>query len=230
MSVPNNTFTPYQPSLVQQWGLPSYGYQPNPNMIRLGWNSPYVQASAGNVTTNVTTGVTTPTVTPVTTTDPIYPQLSMAQAEANWKNNNGTIQTNSNGQQVKVIDNTNSSSVYDPTTAGNRTSSGELFGYGKNADGQTVWGGATGAQWAGLGLQTAFGAFNAYQAYKSQKLAKEQWEDQKRLNHANYQNQAKSFNNSMRNQMSGRGYIGMTSQAKQTLGKEYNTRKAKEDY
>lgn len=226
MSVPNNTFTPYQSSLVQQWGLPSYSYQPNSDMVRLGWNSPYIRASAGNVGT----GITTPNVPTITTPEPINSQFSMAQAEANWRNNNGTIQTNSNGQQVKVVDTTNPPPAYDPATASAGTSSGSLFGYGKNADGQTVWGGATGAQWAGLGLQTAFGAFNAYQSYKAQKLAREQWEDQKRLNHANYQNQAKSFNNSMRNQMSGRGYIGMTSQAKQTLGKEYNTRKAKEDY
>lgn len=211
MLIPNNTFTPYQSSLIQQWGLPSYGYQPNSGMVRLGWNSPYTNISNNNIGTGLTTS-----------------NVPVIDAQPVWANNN--IQTSNIGQQGTLINDSNIHPAYNPATADRGTSSGNLFGYGVNKEGQTVWGGATGSQWAGLGLQTAFSAFNAYQSYKAQKLAKEQWEDQKRLNHANYQNQAKAYNNSMRNQMSGRGYIGMTSQAKQTLGKEYNTRKAKEDY
>lgn len=106
----------------------------------------------------------------------------------------------------------------------------DLFSKGMNSEGQTTWGGATGFQWAGAGIQTAFGLFNAYQAYQANKLAKAQFEDQKRLNHANYQMQAKAYNNNLRNQQSGRGYIGMSGSAKRALGAEYKTRAAAEDY
>lgn len=212
MSTFTNNFTPYQPNMVQQFGLPSYGYQPSSGMVRLGWNnspssSVYTQPTNSGLDWLIggnSSGTTIQTPAPV-----VEAQPAVVNPAPSLQNNN---------------------TPYNLQNAGARTSDGSLFGWGKNEHGQTVFGGATGAQWAGLGLQTAFSAFNAYQSYKAQKLAREQWEDQKRLNHANYQNQAKAYNNSMRNQMSGRGYIGMTSQAKETLGREYNTRKAKEDY
>lgn len=102
--------------------------------------------------------------------------------------------------------------------------------WGINSNGQKTFMGGTGYDWASAGINTAFGLFNAYQSYQANKLAKAQFEDQRRLNHANYQMQAKAYNNNLRNQQSGRGYVGMAQSAKRALGREYETRKAKDDY
>lgn len=144
------------------------------------------------------------------------------------------VQTASNANTV----NTGVASTVDPNATlvnGKPVTYHQGFGlgdkaWGRNEAGQSTWNGGTAFQWAGMGLNTAFGLFNAYQGYQAQKLAKAQFEDQKRLNHANYQMQAKAYNNNLRNQQSGRGYIGMSASAKRTLGKEYETRKAKDDY
>lgn len=136
--------------------------------------------------------------------------------------NNGTI----NAQGLS----NNSLAGYQPIGDKGAMINTQNSNWGINADGQKTFLGGTGYQWAGVGLNTAFGLFNAYQSYQSQKLAREQFEDQKRLNHANYRMQASAFNNNLRNQQSGRGYIGMSGTAKRTLGAEYQTRKAENDY
>ena len=66
--------------------------------------------------------------------------------------------------------------------------------------------------------------------HKQTKLAQQAFEEQKALQRANYKMQAKSFNNSLRNQQSGRGFVGMSGSAKRTLGREYDARKAEETY
>ena len=85
-----------------------------------------------------------------------------------------------------------------------QTNGNGWFDKGINTNGQTTFGGATGYEWGSLGLNTAFGLFNRMQA--------------------------KAFNNNVRNQQSGRGYIGMSGSAKRALGAEYQTRKAEDDY
>lgn len=109
-------------------------------------------------------------------------------------------------------------------------SSNSLFGWGKNQYGQTTFGGGTGLQWLGAGLGAATSLYGMYNANKAMKLAKQNFEEQKLLNHANYQMQAKAYNNNLRNQQSGRSFTGMSGSARRTLGQEYQTRKAKEDY
>lgn len=78
----------------------------------------------------------------------------------------------------------------------------------------------------GAGIQ----GFNMYQQHKANKLAKQQFEEMKALNRANYRNSAKAFNNSLRNQQSGRSFGGMDGMAKSQLGREYNARKVEENY
>lgn len=105
-----------------------------------------------------------------------------------------------------------------------------IFGKGMDGNGNTTWGGATGFQWASAGLGAMNALYGMYMGNKQMKLAKENFEEQKRLSHANYQMQAKAYNNNLRNQQSGRSFSGMSGAAQRTLGSEYRTRRAKDDY
>jgi len=105
-----------------------------------------------------------------------------------------------------------------------------MFGWGEDQYGNTTLGGATGFQWVGAGLGAMQALYGMYQGHKQMKMAKEAFDEQKRLSHANYQMQAKAYNNNLRNQQSGRSFSGMSGAAQRTLGSEYRTRKAKDDY
>ena len=101
---------------------------------------------------------------------------------------------------------------------------------GTDQFGNKTFMGGTGLQWAGFGANLGLGLWGAYQQHKQTKLAQQAFEEQKALQRANYKMQAKSFNNSLRNQQSGRGFVGMSGSAKRTLGREYDARKAEETY
>ena len=101
---------------------------------------------------------------------------------------------------------------------------------GQQSSGPSAYGGATALQWGQMGLGALTSLYGMYQGNKQLKLAQQNFEEQKALNRANYKNQARAFNNTLRNQQSGRGYLGMTGAAKRTLGEEYNARKAEETY
>lgn len=101
---------------------------------------------------------------------------------------------------------------------------------GTDQFGNKTFAGGTGLQWAGFGANLGLGLWGAYQQHKQTKLAQQAFEEQKALQQANYKMQAKSFNNSLRNQQSGRGFVGMSGSAKRTLGREYDARKAEETY
>lgn len=195
---------------------PIYGQQPvagTPVNTVQPVQSPYTQPAAPIVEAQVAASNVKP-VQPVQTTAVQPAQVTNSPYAAA-----GTV-TNINGTQMTSLGN----------GAWTQTNGNGWFDKGINTNGQTTFGGATGYEWGSLGLNTAFGLFNAYQGYKAQKLAQQQFEDQKRLNHANYRMQAKAFNNNVRNQQSGRGYIGMSGSAKRALGAEYQTRKAEDDY
>ena len=207
-NIPN--FSPYyqfDPQSIAQKGYVGFvGYQ----------NSPYTQGTQANMA-NVAVGV--PAVqqpAPIVEAKPVYsaPQSTVNPA-ANTVN---PSTTNINGTPYTAVGKDGAMVATDGSFKG------------INANGQSTWLGGTGFDWAGLGLNTAFGLFNAYQGYQMNKLAKAQFEDQRKLNHANYRMQAKAFNNNLRNQQSGRGYIGMTGSAKRALGAEYQSRKADDDY
>lgn len=85
-------------------------------------------------------------------------------------------------------------------------------------------GGITGA--LGIGLN----AFNAYNAYKANKLAQQIEREKLALQRANFAQTANALNTKYRDQMSGRGYVSMDSQAKQDLGQEYQSRKLATSY
>lgn len=142
---------------------------------------------------------------------------------------NGTFQFN-NGNVIKNGD-MNARSQVQAAMNGNGTNSGGLFG-GSSTDqfGNKTFAGGTGLQWAGFGANLGLGLWGAYQQHKQTKLAQQAFEEQKALQRANYKMQAKSFNNSLRNQQSGRGFVGMSGSAKRTLGREYDARKAEETY
>lgn len=105
-----------------------------------------------------------------------------------------------------------------------------LFSQGTDQYGNTTFGGGTGLQWLGAGLQGLTGLYGLYNGHQALKLARQNFAEQKALNHANYKMQAQSYNNSLRNQQSGRGYIGMSGSAMRTLGKEYKDKRAEETY
>lgn len=105
-----------------------------------------------------------------------------------------------------------------------------LFGFGKDQNGNTTFMGGTGLQWLGGAAQLGMGLWGAYQQNKQLKLAQQAFEEQKALQRANFKMQAKSYNNSLRNQQSGRGYVGMSGSAARTLGRDYESRKADETY
>ena len=105
-----------------------------------------------------------------------------------------------------------------------------LFGWGTDMQDNTTFGGGTGLDWLKGGIGAATSLYGLYQGNKQLKLARDNFEEQKALSRANYQNQAKAFNNSLRNQQSGRSFSGMSGSAKRTLGREYDERKANEKY
>ena len=208
-----SNFSPYyqfDPQTIAQKGYVGFvGYQ----------NSPYVQGTQAN-TANVAMGV--PTVqqpAPIREAVPVYsaPQTAV-NPTANIAGVVNPSITNINGTPYTAVGQNGAMVATDGSFKG------------INANGQSTWLGGTGYDWTGLGLNTAFGLFNAYQGYQMNKLAKAQFEDQRKLNHANYRMQAKAFNNNLRNQQSGRGYIGMNGSAKRALGAEYQSRKADDDY
>lgn len=112
----------------------------------------------------------------------------------------------------------------------NTTGSPSMFDWGVNKEGQTTWGGGTGLQWLGAGLGTATSLYGMYNAHKSMQLAKQNFAEQKALNHANYAMQAQAYNENLKNQYSGRSFSGMSGSAQRTLGREYLKRKAKDNY
>lgn len=142
---------------------------------------------------------------------------------------NGTFSLN-NGNVIKAGD-MNARSQVQAAMNGNGTTGGGLFGgTGTDQFGNKTFMGGTGLQWAGFGANLGLGLWGAYQQHKQTKLAQQAFEEQKALQRANYKMQAKSFNNSLRNQQSGRGFVGMSGSAKRTLGREYDARKAEETY
>jgi len=142
---------------------------------------------------------------------------------------NGTFTLN-NGNVIKAGD-MNARSQVQAAMNGNGTTGGGLFGgTGTDQFGNKTFAGGTGLQWAGFGANLGLGLWGAYQQHKQTKLAQQAFEEQKALQRANYKMQAKSFNNSLRNQQSGRGFVGMSGSAKRTLGREYDARKAEETY
>lgn len=142
---------------------------------------------------------------------------------------NGTFTLN-NGNVIKAGD-MNARSQVQAAMNGNSTANGGLFGgTGTDQFGNRTFMGGTGLQWAGFGANLGLGLWGAYQQHKQTKLAQQAFEEQKALQRANYKMQAKSFNNSLRNQQSGRGFVGMSGSAKRTLGREYDARKAEETY
>lgn len=106
----------------------------------------------------------------------------------------------------------------------------EWFGKGKDQYGNPTRGGATAFQWLGAGLGTAQALYGMYQGNKQMKLARENFEEQKALSRANYAMQAKSYNNSLANQQSGRTFTGMSGSARRALAEDYQRKKAIESY
>lgn len=143
---------------------------------------------------------------------------------------NEYLRTVSKGQFTTDFDNY-ARQTFGSNLKGSGSTNGSLFGgTGTDQFGNNTFMGGTGLQWAGFGANLGLGLWGAYQQHKQTKLAQQAFEEQKALQRANYKMQAKSFNNSLRNQQSGRGFVGMSGSAKRTLGREYNARKAEETY
>lgn len=104
------------------------------------------------------------------------------------------------------------------------------YNAGLNAYNSSMKNQVTGLDWANFGLSAVSNLYGMYQSHKNYKLNKANFEEQKALNRANYMNQAKAFNNTLRNQQSGRSFEGMSGASTRALGREYNTRKANETY
>lgn len=72
---------------------------------------------------------------------------------------------------------------------------------------------------------TALG--NLYLSYKGLKEAKRVNNENIALQRANYRNSARALNNQYRDQLSGRGYNGMSAEATRALGCDYDNRKVR---
>lgn len=155
-------------------------------------------------------------------------QKAMTQQQADFFMNNPDKfnEAVKNGQFSQFTDQNGATGwQYNPNASSN-----DWLSKGTDQYGNTTWGGGTAMDWGKLGLGTAMGIWGAYQQHKGLKLAQQNFEEQKALNHANFKMQAKSYNNSLRNQQSGRGYVGMSGSAKRQLGREYDARRAEETY
>lgn len=91
---------------------------------------------------------------------------------------------------------------------------------------------SNGNMWNGIGTAisglTALG--NLYLGYKGLKEAKRVNNENIALQRANYRNTARAMNNQYRDQLSGRGYNGMSSESMRALGRDYDNRKVSETY
>ena len=80
------------------------------------------------------------------------------------------------------------------------------------------------------GIQGINALANIYFGYKQYKLAKQNQEENLRLQRANYRNQARHMNQQYRDKMAGRGTTVQSANANRALGRMYANRKLDETY
>ena len=86
------------------------------------------------------------------------------------------------------------------------------------------------AGWANSAISGLTALGNLYFGYQGLKLAKKEHAERTALQRANYRNSARAMNSAYRDQASGRGYNGMSQEAKSALGQQYANRKVSETY
>lgn len=86
------------------------------------------------------------------------------------------------------------------------------------------------AGWANSAISGLTALGNMYFGYQGLKLAKKELAERTALQRANYRNSARAMNSAYRDQASGRGYNGMSQEAKSALGQQYANRKVSETY
>ena len=86
------------------------------------------------------------------------------------------------------------------------------------------------AGWANSAISGLTALGNMYFGYQGLKLAKKEHAERTALQRANYRNSARAMNSAYRDQASGRGYNGMSQEAKSALGKQYANREVSETY
>ena len=86
------------------------------------------------------------------------------------------------------------------------------------------------AGWANSAVSGLTALGNLYFGYQGMKLAKKELAERTALQQANYRNSARAMNSAYRDQASGRGYNGMSQEAKSALGQQYANRKVSETY
>lgn len=86
------------------------------------------------------------------------------------------------------------------------------------------------AGWANSAISGLTALGNMYFGYQGLKLAKKELAERTALQRANYRNSARAMNSAYRDQASGRGYNGMSQEAKSALGKQYANREVSETY
>lgn len=84
--------------------------------------------------------------------------------------------------------------------------------------------------WGKLGLGALQMGIGYRMGQKQLNMAKDQFNEQRALNRSNFRNQARQINSSYRDQMSGRGFVGMSNSSRRALGRTYNRRKLDEEY
>lgn len=86
------------------------------------------------------------------------------------------------------------------------------------------------AGWANSAISGLTALGNLYSGYQGLRLAKKELAERTALQRANYRNSARTMNSAYRDQASGRGYNGMSQEAKSALGQQYANRKVSETY
>lgn len=178
--------------------------------------------------------VTAQVASPVANT--FTPYTTESILNANWYKNNPLMQTmpleqlqNGLNQGKYTVNQLNS-------VVGNAEHTKTLLGniQNMNANQPAQWNSFEGAfgknGWVAPAIQGISALSNIYFGYKGLKLAEKTANEQIALQRANYRNTAKAMNNQYRDQMSGRGYNGMSSSAMRALGRDYQNRKVQETY
>lgn len=161
------------------------------------------------------------------------PNLANQLKLGNESINNILVDWGETNNAGSILGNNGGNSIFNGIFGTDNNGDSRFFGMKgvENAKtGQMEYAGATPFQWGMGALGAASTLYGMWQGNKQLKLAKANFEEQKALQRANYENQAKAYNNSLRNQQSGRSFSGMSGSAKRTLGREYDARKVRESY
>lgn len=140
---------------------------------------------------------------------------------------NGEFSTLDKAQQIQLVQSGQLDKLLGVQTHGQAQ---QAWGAIKNSMNNNQWTTKDTFNAIGTGIQALTSLYGIYNAHQQLGLAKKAFAEQSALNRANFRNQARTLNSQYRDQASGRGHVGMNSQARSSLGRTYQERKVDETY